>query len=70
MVREEDAENGEAVIRRFLENIASAEEGLERPVVRYSCVDKIRMVCEGLLFGWVMPGSSRRQEKGEEKKNR
>lgn len=33
---------------------------------KYSVSDKLRMIAEGLLFGWVVPGKRRRRGKKEE----
>lgn len=45
------------IISDFLQNTAS--EPIPRGE-RYSGWDKMRMVFEGLIFGWVMPGKRRR----------
>ncbi|TRO81140.1 DUF2007 domain-containing protein [Desulfuromonas acetexigens] len=31
----------------------------------YSALDKLRMIAEGLVFGWVVPGKRRRRKKKE-----
>lgn len=63
MVREEEYENARAVIANFLGNIAEADGEPASPTINYSFADKLRMVIEGLFFGWVMPGRSRRKRK-------
>lgn len=42
----------------------SAEPAPEKET--YSAWDKLRMVLEGLFFGWVVPGKRRRTKKKEE----
>lgn len=64
MVSEQDYENARAVILNFLENIDVAEQKQATTTASYSFFDKLRMVFEGLVFGWVMPG--RRWRKGKE----
>ena len=41
-------------------------EEVEEPCKKYSMFDKIRMVIEFLIFGWVMPGKIRHKAKHEE----
>jgi hypothetical protein len=69
MVSEQDYENARTVILNFLGNIAEGEQGQEETTTAsYSLFDKVRMVCEGLFFGWVMPGRRWRNVKVEGKK--
>jgi putative signal transducing protein len=63
MVSEQDYENARTVIRNFLGNIAETEQEQETTTASYALFDKIRMVFEGLFFGWVMPGRKWRKDK-------
>lgn len=51
------------VMAEFLDN-ARPEPVLETG--KYSVWDKLRMIAEGLVFGWVVPGKRRRMKKKEE----
>ena len=62
MVNEQDYESAQAVIRNYLGNIAETEQEQETTTASYSFLDKVRMVIEGLFFGWVMPGRRWRKE--------
>jgi len=41
-------------------------EQIEEPCKKYSMFDKIRMVVEILIFGWLMPGKSKHRAKPED----
>jgi len=69
MVNEQDYESAQAVIQNYLGNITETEQEQETTTASYSFLDKVRMVIEGLIFGWVMPGRRWREEKEEGKKN-
>lgn len=55
MVDEQYYAQAQAVLREFLANLdqAAPEQNI-RPT--YSFFDKVRMVFEALIFGWLMPG--------------
>ena len=67
MVSEQDYENARAVILNFLGNIDVAEQEQATTTASYSFFDKVRMVFEGLIFGWVMPGRRWRKDKEDRK---
>ncbi|MBE0502995.1 MAG: DUF2007 domain-containing protein [Desulfuromonadales bacterium] len=69
MVSEQDYESAQAVILNFLGNIDEAEQEQETITASYSFLDKLRMVFEGLIFGWVMPGRRWRKDKEDGKEN-
>lgn len=60
-VSDSDAEETRQIIREFLTRID--EPGSAAPETRYSTGDKLRMIAEFLLFGWIMPGR-RSQKRG------
>jgi len=53
-------ERASELIRDYLGNTALKTD---QPEQRYSLFDKLRMVLEILLFGWIMPG--RKSKKGQ-----
>ena len=62
MVDEAYEARAREVMAEFLHNVrpeAVAETG------NYSIGDKLRMIAEGLLFGWVVPGKRRRGNREE-----
>jgi hypothetical protein len=63
MVGEQDYENARTVILNFLGNIKEAEQEQATATAKYSFFDKVRMIFEGLVFGWVMPGRRWRKDK-------
>jgi len=67
MVDERHYEKAQAVLREFLANLdQAAPEQTARPT--YSFFDKVRMVFEALIFGWLMPGRKwRKSPKDSEK---
>ena len=62
MVDEADEPRAREVMVDFLDN-ARPEPVSETD--KYSHWDKLRMIAEGLLFGWVVPGKRRRGKKEE-----
>ena len=66
MVSEAHLEKGKEILQVFLENAENPEEQPEGTRETYSFLDKLRMVFEALVFGWVMPGRrwARRNESG------
>ena len=60
MVAEPFAKRAREIVADFLKNTASEPQGA---VEKYSAWDKIRMICEALIFGWVMPGRRRRSKR-------
>ncbi len=54
LVAEEDLEEARALLSEFLEKTGSDRTAAPRGA--YSTFDKLRMVLEFLLFGWIMPG--------------
>jgi len=61
MVSEVHFDQASLVMREYFKNL---EQGAQETGVAkegYSVFDKIRMVVEGLFFGWVMPGRKWRQ---------
>ena len=59
MVAEQYFEQAQLVLQDFIGNIeASKPEEVAPP--SYSFGDKVRMIVEALLFGWVMPGKRKR----------
>lgn len=54
MVPEKYFEKSCEVLRNYLGNLES--ETQEDPSNSYSALDKLRMVLEALVFGWIMPG--------------
>ena len=59
MVSETHLEKAKEIIQGYLQNIDKAEAAAENSKTQYTFWDKVRMVFEGLLFGWVMPGRHR-----------
>ncbi len=58
-VADGDAEETRQIIREFLTRIDGP--GSEPAAERYSVGDKVRMIAEVLLFGWIMPGRRRQR---------
>jgi len=56
MVHESDFERAQEIISDFLKNIKSENDVGDFSSQNYSWFDKIRMIFEGIIFGWVMPG--------------
>ena len=56
MVEERHRERARELISDFLRSVSPESE---QPDPRYSLFDKIRMVIEMLLFGWIVPGKKR-----------
>ena len=52
-VQDDQYENAKELLRDYREK---TYKQIEEPLKKYSLFDKIRMVIEFLLFGWVMPG--------------
>jgi hypothetical protein len=63
MVHEEDMENAKELISEFLKTTES-ETHISCP--EYSLFDKIRLLFEFLLFGWIMPGRKWSKKKTDE----
>ena len=63
MVHEENLESARELIAEFLKNAEPETQGASS---EYSLVDKIRLVLECLLFGWIMPGRKWPKKKTEE----
>jgi len=63
MVHEENLESARELISEFFKNAGPEALGASS---EYSLIDKIRLVLECLLFGWIMPGRKWRKEKTEE----
>ena len=59
MVDEEHYERSKELIANFLGII---KEETEAPKVQYSLFEKIRMVCETLIFSWFIPGKKDKKE--------
>lgn len=59
LVHAEDFGRAKSLLKELLHR--SAVNG-RKPT--YSTRDKLRMIVEALLFGWVVPGRSRRKKKG------
>lgn len=62
MVPNDQYERAKELLDTFLE---STEDKDDLPGTKYSISDKIRMIIEFLLFGWMMPGR-KNKNKGEE----
>jgi hypothetical protein len=62
LVAEEHYDRARELISDFL-NVTEEERGSEP---EYSLCDKVRMVFEILLFGWIMPGRRNRRKADEE----
>jgi len=62
LVKEEHYDRARELLSDFL-NITEEEAG---PAQKYSLFDKVRMVFEMLLFGWIMPGRRSRRKAEEE----
>ena len=62
MVHEEDLETAKELISEFL------KDEPETPVSssEYTLFDKVRLILELLLFGWIMPGGKRAKKKTDE----
>lgn len=56
MVSEKHFQRSSEIIQSFLANIAHDATSNGTPPPGYSLFDKLRMVVESLIFGWVMPG--------------
>jgi hypothetical protein len=63
MVHEEDLESARELISEFLKN-AGPEARSDSS--GYTLFDKIRLIFECLLFGWIMPGRKWRRKTTEE----
>lgn len=61
LVDERDFDRAKELLNDFLEQTSVDIRGSS-----YSVFDKIRLVIETVLFGWIMPGRSRRQKKRED----
>jgi len=69
MVDEPHYDKAQVVLREFLANLDQAEsEQTARPT--YSFFDKVRMVFEALIFGWLMPGRKWRKRPKDSDKGR
>jgi len=68
MVSEQHFEKARIIIENFIGNSEKSKPEQEASA-KYSFWDKVRMVFEALVFGWVMPGQRRQkfQEKQENK---
>ena len=56
MVRDDRHERAKELLADYLKNTGGEKE---EPGVKYSTFDKVRMVLEFFLFGWIMPGRKR-----------
>ncbi len=63
MVHEENLESAKELLSEFLYN---TEPEPSSSSSKYSFVDKIRLILEFLLFGWIMPGRKWPKKKTEE----
>lgn len=61
MVAEEHYERACAVIREYLANLEPEPHEQAASSAGYSVLDKVRMIVEFLLFGWIMPGRRRKR---------
>jgi hypothetical protein len=57
MVQDDQYEQANDILTDFLDH---TEEKDIAPISKYSIFDKVRLVAEFLLFGWVMPGRKKR----------
>ena len=57
MVQDDQYERARDMLTDFLEHTDDKDEA---PLSKYSVFDKVRLVAEFLLFGWVMPGRKKR----------
>ncbi len=62
MVHEEDLETARKLISEFLK----VEPETPLSSSEYTLFDKIRLILELLLFGWIMPGRRRAKKKTDE----
>jgi hypothetical protein len=62
MVSKEFLEQASEVMREYLKNLEPDAQEIEPVSEGYSVFDKVRMIFEGLVFGWVMPGKKWRKE--------
>jgi len=65
MVGEQHYASARDIIQNFIGNIEQAASA-QPTISGYSFLDKIRMVFEGVVFGWVMPGNRWRKDKKDE----
>jgi len=56
MVRDDQFERAKELLSDYMENTREKDKVVRS---KYSLFDKVRMVLEFLLFGWVMPGRKR-----------
>lgn len=63
MVHEEHLESARQLIEEFLANTEPETQGAS---FEYAFFDKIRLIVEFLLFGWIMPGRKHRKKTGKE----
>lgn len=56
MVDEEDYDRSKELIADFLDKI---KEEPDAQKIQYSLFDKIRMVSEAFIFGWIIPGKKK-----------
>lgn len=56
LVSESYLERAQEVIKHYLGNIEASDGATDENDIGYSIWDKARMVFEGILCGWVMPG--------------
>ena len=63
MVHEKDMETSKELISEFLKN-TKPENNLTTP--EYTLSDKIRLILEFLMFGWIMPGRKWSKKKTDE----
>lgn len=57
-VQDDQYERARELLSDYFEK---TEKITEAPVKKYSLFDKVRMVIEVLLFGWIMPGKKKRR---------
>jgi hypothetical protein len=53
MVDEEDYDRAKELISDYLNNTHYDQEGFAS---KYSLFDKIRVIFEAIIFGWIIPG--------------
>ena len=58
-VQDDQFEKARELLADYLEKTRNQ---VEKPLQKYSIFDKIRMVIEFLLFGWLVPGKSKHKE--------
>ena len=63
MVHENDHKKAQEIINEFVGNIEQAEAEQDTESLKFSTLDKFRIVIEAVLFGWIMPGKRLQNKK-------